>query len=987
LIDKYMNQPTGYSQFIYGKFIDRNSGYGLVARTADLIDEDELEDKVEKTHSFWNQAPSGRSKGVGVFREGENVVFAQFARALDEQGTEVASGGSPFYQHRYIFIPAHVLDSLHHHTPLIFASLSQQRIPLFSGSELHRNLPPFQLPPCDDSLPGSEIPLLWHQTDAEEIPLLLSALALLLNHRRLLLTRERGTEMKIIPEIFLENVLALLPAACRSQIGVAIGTIEEEYCPWAQLMVKHSSPDWKLLDNPVSNLVWLDLINKKFEGMFSPQDLKHPYVEDTLLPLDTQEAIARRLNRLDQMTDPALSLETLTQSEWLVGFISELPPAKQIEQWQKYIPGIRSERWEALLSTLENQPLLNLWKALEALTPANQPQTFVPQLLLVWKKLLLTEQVKLLDDYLKVESLIPEQLLNAGLLNLPHYQSIEVAAKLRSLCQRVVANRAKQNLDLALALVDFYDCEAIFNEGDAAFQLLDAAFLEPRTEDLLNANVIRRLPTIHFNQWVNSNLSRAVKSYASKKFSVLERLIRQQPNALNDLMNLLAEKQLSLPEQDQIIRQFLEVWALPIASVRSFLKRLLEKSINSFKLTTGNFPEVYSWFTKQDADLEQTLETLEHHPDPDVWQSWLKIAKFVCETPEAEIKFLDQAVGQRFGAELLQQWLLYNLPDDPKVEQLSPETWASLTPELIHHTLVRQPQTASALIQAFAFSHRPDLIQGDPIHYLTQDWIAHQSASPYLLKLISSPSIESKLSQPDRQMLQRASWKIGANLKWVKLPFSSDEKRLLHNMAIDIIQEAISIEHGLTILRDCSGWGLDTEQQNVIATKLMKRCEQPNQVRQLMEVCDDLGFDSDSKQIVLHHVKPGSCEIDLVLPYLRERQTIDLVRDRELLLLLLKAPTAQETDRKEFRAFTSRLFQNQIVQSVSDLQWWRDQANDQQLYEDAFRAAIEQRVADSDFQFKSLREHARILRNALLNKESNVILKAMQQQIEAEHSR
>jgi hypothetical protein len=219
---------------------------------------------------------------------------------------------------------------------------------------------------------------------------------------------------------------------------------------------------------------------------------------------------------------------------------------------------------------------------------------------------------------------------------------------------------------------------------------------------------------------------------------------------------------------------------------------------------------------------------------------------------------------------------------------------------------------------------------------------------------------------------------------------SPEEKRELYSAAIETIQESIPFDYCLTILQDCYVGGLDIEQRKTVATKILERCEQPTQVRQLMDICAQNGFDSDAKQTVLRQAKPGNCEINLVLPYLQERQTINLTQDRELLALLLSAPTAQESDRKDFKAFSTRLFRNQIAhqQAVSDLQWWRQNANDQQLYEEAFKEAIEQEVVRSDFLYKipDLKKYVNNLRDASLVRESHIIRDAVIQQIDADFS-
>ena len=978
-----MNQTVGYSQFIYGKLVDRNSGYGLIARTADLTNENQLIDMVERTHNFWSQPPSGnKSKGVGVFCEADRIIFAQFSRALNERDEEVASGGSPFYQHRYIFIPPQSLDLSHHQTPLILSWLIRQRIPLFR--EFNNDLSPFQLPSLESPVSASpeqssKIQYWWNETNSEGESLLLSALAILINRHRLLLARDPDT--KIIPEVFLESVLLLLPAVCRSQVAIAVGSLEEDYCTWAQLIVRNGLPGRRSLDDGSKALIWLDLANRRFEGEFQPQVLKHPYVDDTLLPLaKTVDRIDYRIRQLNQISDQNLSLETLDQPEFIVNFIPELSADKQTEVWKKYIPRISSELWNSLTVKIESQPsLMSLWSALEYLSISDPTQKLTAPLLLVWRKLDSSEQIKLLENNLRSEIAIAEELLLSGFLELSEHQSTEVAEELRSLCQFVVVNKANRRVDAALELVDSFTKASIFQDPDESFKLLDAIFsrqIEPKV--LFGINVLKRFSCIQPSQWTGSHLSQAIKAVSTNRASYLEQLIQRQPNTLNYLADLLEELEIAPLNQDQIFRSFLEAWALSFAPTKYFLKSLLEKSIKDSKFTPDHFPESYDWFAKQNPGLElnQVFYNLKRCPDD--WENWVQTARLVCETPVTEIKFLDQTIGQRFIVELLQQWLLHNSSGcQAKVNWLSPTTWAALQPESVRRILALQHQSAGTLIQALVLSGRYDLIQGDLIHYLAQDWIAHREVSPSLVTVLSSPILVQHLSIKDRLALQRASWQAKVNLGLSKPLSSHEDKQQLYDTAIESINRTIKFEDGLTLLRDCHSWGLDMKYKKRIAIELIKRCEQATQVRQLLEVCFDIDFDLFVRQEVLCQARPESCEIGLILSYLGDRQDIDLARDKALLRLLLTIPVQTDSEREDFKNFSTQLFMTQIANhhSPADLQWWRAQSIDQKLYEETFTKAIEQLVPtlDSLSSLPQLCQYAQKLRSISMSKESDII--------------
>ena len=56
----------------------------------------------------------------------------------------------------------------------------------------------------------------------------------MINGYRLLLSIDGD----VSPDDFLESILLLLPAGLRSKISIAVGTLDEYYCDWAQLLIK-----------------------------------------------------------------------------------------------------------------------------------------------------------------------------------------------------------------------------------------------------------------------------------------------------------------------------------------------------------------------------------------------------------------------------------------------------------------------------------------------------------------------------------------------------------------------------------------------------------------------------------------------------------------------------------------------------------------------------------------------------------------------------
>jgi len=115
----------------------------------------------------------------------------------------------------------------------------------------------------------------------------------------------------------------------------------------------------------------------------------------------------------------------------------------------------------------------------------------------------------------------------------------------------------------------------------------------------------------------------------------------------------------------------------------------------------------------------------------------------------------------------------------------------------------------------------------------------------------------------------------------------------------------------------------------------------------------------------------------LILSYLGDRQDIDLARDKALLRLLLTIPVQTDSEREDFKNFSTQLFVTQIANhhSPADLQWWRAQSIDQKLYEETFTKAIEQLVPtlDSLSSLPQLCQYAQKLRSISMSKESDII--------------
>ena len=255
-----MNLDSKLSQFIYGKFTGVNCGYDLIAWTEDLEGyQRQLKDLVEKLYQFWGSQPTGDSKAVAIcpnntkILDSKKFLLIQVSPAVNEQEDLLTSGGRRFVQHRFIFIDQASIIPFKNCNGLLLGRLLKETIPYFDT------------PPTNDAwntiktevLHSPKITTYDEKIFFEQAPLISQSLSLILSKKRLLLTNDEGS---LNPVKFLDNLLCWLPITCRRKLSLALGSVDENYCGWADLIVKTNGYP----DSLPEQLIWLDRNSKRF---------------------------------------------------------------------------------------------------------------------------------------------------------------------------------------------------------------------------------------------------------------------------------------------------------------------------------------------------------------------------------------------------------------------------------------------------------------------------------------------------------------------------------------------------------------------------------------------------------------------------------------------------------------------------------------------------------------------------------------------------
>ncbi|MFQ5578389.1 MAG: hypothetical protein ACE5G8_15515, partial [Anaerolineae bacterium] len=468
-----------YSQFIHGKTSGGRT-YQPVAHTPDLADRrDELE-TIARRYRFWgSQPPVDKPIAVGIFRYRDTLLLAQAMQAMRGNGRPAADAqGRPFTQHRYVFIPPGSLGDLRGRWWLLLNWVMEETggIPTFTRPE--PALAPLAAPRFDaprDPAAGSldRLARSLRLADAQGRPVLLSALAALVNRKRVIF--DAAATHDVFSEDLLEGMLLLLPAVCREQVAVAAGALDETICTRADLMVKTNGPP----AGPLSpDLIWARRANNRFLGAAGPTTPANEYT-DLLRPIvarpESHPMLVQILDGIDSLAGSGHSTPwPLLNNGWLATrLIPALPDPKiRAEYWQSALSRLSPDEWQATLPAILDETGLEIaWAELQQQIK-RRPETFAPLVFQLWQNFSRAYIRYALQEELPADLTLAEILLRYGLAG---QLGPEHRADLFALSLAVIEALGGQNRRRAAELADFILQRGPFNVPAEQFALHNAA--------------------------------------------------------------------------------------------------------------------------------------------------------------------------------------------------------------------------------------------------------------------------------------------------------------------------------------------------------------------------------------------------------------------------------------------------------------------------------------------------------------------------------
>ena len=235
-----------YEQFTYGK-MHQFAPEDIIACTHALDNHRDRLRLIAREHSFWRYPLEKRQRrAVGAFQVsnsffGQDILIIVHAYQIPPR----TSGDNSYSLHRYILIPvkdvenAQLRDGIYElllhfvgqQIPSSINRLEQVTIPLLCNAPDDRNSRLNEEDVC------RIIESILSERDRREEPFLITAISGLLNAQNVLINKTSSESAESFYRFF-TDIFKLLPAACRYEISVAIGSFQEASCQWAKLLFK-----------------------------------------------------------------------------------------------------------------------------------------------------------------------------------------------------------------------------------------------------------------------------------------------------------------------------------------------------------------------------------------------------------------------------------------------------------------------------------------------------------------------------------------------------------------------------------------------------------------------------------------------------------------------------------------------------------------------------------------------------------------------------
>jgi hypothetical protein len=858
------------SQFIYGKFVnDKSCGYDIIASTDDLEENrEQLKDLVKKSHHFWGgQAPSdGDDKAVGIcwnntgILKQKEILLFQVAPPVNEQNQTLNNGGRSFVQYRYMFVEKSLVSQFNNHLGIFFINFRKELIPFFSQSvsrdDSWTNIKVFELVNtivCDLINDPAYLEKKTQFFSGQKV-LLLQALSLILNKQRLLLTSQENTES---PLLFLENLLCWLPKTYRNKLSIAVGSLDEKFCDWADLIIKLNSHSGKYSSSP--QLTWLDRSKSQLSSSNNSNNTEHQYVKNFIRePLEQNwieaSAILSFLESVEDIdfdpTQPSLH------------FIFQYPVKKEYYQEQKTL--FLREYWSNFKDTISN--------FIDALSSDTIPLD--KYFSVIWQVLRDDDDIndvlalsffnkvyELSRDYFlsivkndqKFEPYFPILLHNNFLKSIDfstHNQDLSVAFE-----QQFIAllNQQKSFAEKYKILSLCLEHSNIFNTELKCFKLTVSILTESTTLDefkkLFLEKIALYLPSLELSSIINSPLDTYLKNHQKDAIDQLYCLLKlKQKEGIKHLVCLTDILEMDNAEVQKLYLIFLQRWQLDYQQSLPILISIIEKSVDKtggqLRFELSPFIEIYqNPLLKEKSNLIESLSALKLISESRLWLNWKKLAFTLDEKWATNIKvivFLDEILADYFPREILKVWLNLFLTTSQNSDYeeyfLTSKTWKLL--DNYHILELREDLISnySSCISKLIF------------------WAAiHKDRSILLDSLLDCIQVIWK----NQELIDQSLWtrltvdvlpKSSNNLYWLKL--ASIKISTCPNLVLPMPLQPLSSEQKQKLYQDLSN--------------RFSEIDSPRDIDIMLKFCQDLSLDLVR---ILSYAKPTAYNLAIVSKY------------------------------------------------------------------------------------------------------------------------
>ena len=722
------------SQFIYGKYVGDNHPYELLAWTPDLeAYRDLLISLVERDFHFWgSQNPLGDTKAAailpnktGILKSKENIIV-QVAPAVDQHGRSVTSGGRKFNQFRIIFIEETFIFPLRKSLGLFLLNFKDDTIPIFfefpsdydSWSILSLNYSNSVLNPSySDQADFFRI----HKND------IIPALSFLFNNKRLLLTLE---DPDINPIKFVDYLLRWLPGSYRNKLGLAIGSVDETYCTWTNIVVKlNGSPERAL----PPDLIWLNGNRVEFSSDQKPLSDNKFVAKAILEPIENQwidsDKLLEFLDTLDE--------ENFTPSSPSVNFFLKFTKTAGLNQQQlsfflrEFFPEIRNQLHSFLLKEIDDLEADDQQLVLCSLWNVIQGEDLLP--LLTLKKLLAVNEEKFLEvteSDLFIQY-IPALLASDFLILLDTSKYPHIIDIIRESTHRLISGL--QTYDSSISLINL--CQNLgraFTVGDL-YWLADSTLpLQPSLDQfkrLFIHYMVPYLPFLEASRYEQSHVYSYLKvcsPIVANNFSLLLRI--KDNGGMRNLILIAKELELSPAETQSLYIAFINSWQPEFEQGIPIIVNCIKASLASdLTFNMSNFMAIYEYFESTKSGLLSCINSILCQPT--YWQSWNELIDFLgCQNNSSAIVLFDTILGRHFCPEMLQLWLnILSQLDTSDLRQkfLTGSTWKSVNKNELKEVLFEQHAVYDALVPnlfLWACQEKKSLIEDVFLDYFHEKW-------------------------------------------------------------------------------------------------------------------------------------------------------------------------------------------------------------------------------------------------------------------------